>query len=410
MRRATRRCAEGVEAAVDVAVAAVDLLDVLYGAGALGAHGRDEQRHAGADVGRRHARGAQGYAAVVAYDGGAVRVAEDDLRTHVDELVDEEEAALEHLLVYEHGTLCLRRHHEEYRQQVGREAGPRGVGDGHYGAVDEALDGVVLLLGNVYVVAALLEAYSEAGELCRYDAEVVVRDILYRKLRLRHGGHADEAAHLDHVGQQGVFGAVELPHALYGEQVRGYARDTGAHAVEHAAELLHVGFAGGVVDGGDALGEDGGHDYVGGTCHGGFVEEHVAPLEAFCLYREEPLGLVEVECGAEFLESEEVRVEAAAADLVASGLGYVSHSEACQQRAYHHDRAAETAAAAVVVVAAQVVEVDVCGAERVAVAAEMPDLDAHCGEQLDELHDVEYLGYVVHDDALGCEQRGAEYL
>ena len=50
---------------------------------------------------------------VVADDRGAVRVAEDDLRPHVDQLVDEEQTAFEHFLVNQHGTLGLRCHHEE---------------------------------------------------------------------------------------------------------------------------------------------------------------------------------------------------------------------------------------------------------------------------------------------------------
>ena len=268
----------------------------------------------------------------------------------------------------------------------------------------------MLLLGDIYVVAALLEAYAEACELCGYDSEVVVRHILYGEFRAGHRGHADEAAHLDHVGQQGMFRAVEFAHALYGEQVRGYARDACAHAVEHAAELLHVRLACGVVDGGEALGEDGGHDYVGGTRDGGLVEEHVASVETPGLDGEELVGLIEVEGCTELLEADEVGVETAAADLVTAGFGYVSDTETCQQGAYHHDRAAQAAAAAVVVLAAQVVEIYVGGAEGVGVAAEVLDLDAHCREQLDELHDIYYLGDVVYHDALGCEQRCAQYL
>jgi hypothetical protein len=44
---------------------------------------------------------------VEAYDRSAMWVAEDNLSTHIDELIDKEEAALEHLLVDKHGTLRL---------------------------------------------------------------------------------------------------------------------------------------------------------------------------------------------------------------------------------------------------------------------------------------------------------------
>ena len=58
-------------------------------------------------------------------DDDAVRVAEDDPRAHPDELVDEEQAALEHLLEDQHRAARLRRDGDRDRGQVGRERGPR---------------------------------------------------------------------------------------------------------------------------------------------------------------------------------------------------------------------------------------------------------------------------------------------
>src|SRR5699024_1761722 len=86
-----------VEAGVDMLITAVNLFHVLYHAASLGTQGGDEQRNAGPNVGRGHHRTAQAAFVVVADDRGAVRVAEDNLRPHVDELVHEEKTALEHL-------------------------------------------------------------------------------------------------------------------------------------------------------------------------------------------------------------------------------------------------------------------------------------------------------------------------
>ena len=73
-----------------------------------------------------------------------------------------------------------------------------------------------------------------------------------------------------------MVGAVEFADAFDGEEVGADALNAGTHAHEHTAELLEVGFAGGVVDGGGAMGGDGCHDDVGGSGDGGFVEEHIA--------------------------------------------------------------------------------------------------------------------------------------
>ena len=60
-----------------------------------------------------------------------------------------------------------------------------------------------------------------------------------------------------------------------GEQVAADACDVGSHAVEHVAELLDVGFAGGIIDGGSPLGEYGSHNNVGRTSDRSLVEQHV---------------------------------------------------------------------------------------------------------------------------------------
>ena len=52
-----------------------------------------------------------------------------------------------------------------------------------------------------------------------------------------------------------------------------------------------------------------------------FVQQHVGALQLLALDHEELVGDVEVEFRAELLESDEVGVEPAAADLVAARLG-----------------------------------------------------------------------------------------
>ena len=117
----------------------------------------------------------------------------------------------------------------------------------------------------------------------------------------------------------------------------------GTHARKHAAELLQVGFAGSVVDGGGAFGADSRHDDVGSAGDGGFVEQHVATrevalggLDAI----EVALGVVG-ELGAEALEADEVGVETATTNLVTTGLGQQGMAETRDERAEEHDRTAQ---------------------------------------------------------------------
>ena len=138
-----------------------------------------------------------------------MRVAEDDLRTHVDELVGEEQAALEHLLMDQDAAFGLGGRHQNNGQQIRRETWPRCVRYGEDGAVDEGFNLVRILRRHEDVVAAALEFDSEFLENLGNDTELVVRHVLDGDFTLGHGRQPDEAADLNHVGQAAVVGTAE---------------------------------------------------------------------------------------------------------------------------------------------------------------------------------------------------------
>src|SRR2546425_9337758 len=81
--------AQRIQSLLDFLVAAIDLMDVVDDAFALGAECGEEQRHACTDVGTGDVRGDK---SITADDDGSMRIAEDDSRSHGDEFVREEEA------------------------------------------------------------------------------------------------------------------------------------------------------------------------------------------------------------------------------------------------------------------------------------------------------------------------------
>ena len=93
---------EGIETLVDVFVTAVYLFYVLYYASTVCREGCNQQRNAGANIRRGHCRSSQVYRVVVAYDSSSVWVAQDNLGSHIDEFIYEEESALEHFLMNQH--------------------------------------------------------------------------------------------------------------------------------------------------------------------------------------------------------------------------------------------------------------------------------------------------------------------
>ena len=63
-----------------------------------------------------------------------------------------------------------------------------------------------------------------------------------------------------------MLGTMQRPDALNGQQVRTDTADPGTHLAQHVTQLLDIGFAGGIIDGGGTFGHRGSHDDVGSTC------------------------------------------------------------------------------------------------------------------------------------------------
>ncbi|MPM90402.1 hypothetical protein SDC9_137523 [bioreactor metagenome] len=78
-----------------------------------------------------------------------MRVAQNNLRTHIDKLIHEKQAALKHFLVYQYAAFGFGGNNQHHAQQVGGEAGPRCIGNGENRAVDKRFDGVMFLRRNV---------------------------------------------------------------------------------------------------------------------------------------------------------------------------------------------------------------------------------------------------------------------
>ena len=128
----------------------------------------------------------------MAYYHSSMRVAEDNLGAHVDELIDEEQTALEHLLMEQYGAARLGGYHDEHAEQVGCQSGPRCIGQRHDGTVDKRVDYIMLLSGNIQVLTIHLHADTQSAEGLRNDAQVLDGDVLDADAVATHGSHSDE--------------------------------------------------------------------------------------------------------------------------------------------------------------------------------------------------------------------------
>src|SRR4029453_1148980 len=150
----------------------------------------------------------------------SVRVAEDDPRPHGDELVDEKEPALEHLLEDQDRSVRLRGARERDRREVRRESGPDAALDLRNLAAEIVDDSQVLLRGDVHRAAVNVHADPELAER-RDDRDEVVRlDVLDRHVSARYRGERREARDLDVFGPDAVLATREALDPLDGEPGR----------------------------------------------------------------------------------------------------------------------------------------------------------------------------------------------
>src|SRR5262245_7617842 len=138
---------ERAQLALNVLVAAIDLLDAANDGAAVGAEGGDDEGDAGPDV-RARDPGRFASQARRPLDEGAMRVAQDHTGAHPDQPVDEEHPALVHLLVKEDGSPGLGGSDQGHAHEVGGEGGPRAVVHARDSIAEVALDGERLSGGD----------------------------------------------------------------------------------------------------------------------------------------------------------------------------------------------------------------------------------------------------------------------
>ena len=201
--------------------------------------------------------------------------------------------------------------------------------------------------------------------------------------------------------------ASEFGHTLDGQQIRADATNLGTHAVEHVTQLLDIGFAGSVIDSGHALCHHGSHNNIGSTRHRGLIQQHISTFQTVAR-RQQTIGigrnLIDIarlnltEFGSQFLESEEVGVQASATNLVATGFGDNCLAHTCQQRTNHHDGATQLCTFVHKLVALQEVQVQLISLEGVSAGRSVCHLYANLLQELDEIIDVTDIGDIADGD------------
>src|SRR6185503_8396870 len=297
------------------------------------------------------------------------------------QLIDEEEARLEHLLVDQNEPGTLRRGDERDRHRVRRESRPRLILELRHVPAEIALNDLFLLGGHDEIRSFDLARDAEAREAHERRPEMFDAGVRDAQLRSRGGRHADKRTDLDVVRADTMRRAAELSSTFDGQLVRADAVDVGAERDEKVAEVLNVWLAGRVAEDGGAARGNGRGDRVLGGRDAGLIEKDVGAAEAF---RGEMEALIELEVGAEALERQKMRVDAAAADDVAARRRQLDLAAAREERRGQKNRRANLSAQ--LGVEARRLYGFRMNLKRVALRPR--DVDAQGGDELDQRLDV----------------------
>src|SRR5688572_10989436 len=326
--------AKGAKSLVDALVSSLDLTNVVDRAGATRAECSEQHGHPGADIRRFHGgptqRRGPGHQR-------AVRVAEHDARAHPDELVDEEHPRLEHLLVHQDEALALRGGDDRDRHDVGRERRPRLVLELRHVPAEVASDFLVLIFRDDEILAVFLADDAEPLEAHSDRAEVLEARVLDAQLGARDGREADERSNLDVIGPDRVRSPAYGMTPVNRERIRPDPLDVGAERGEKMRQVLHVGLARRVAKHGGAGGGDSRGQRILGRGDAGLIEKDVGALE---LLRAQMERVADIVRRTELLEGEEVGIDAAPADDVATRRRQGDLAASREQRSGEEDRRA----------------------------------------------------------------------
>src|SRR5690606_24944436 len=307
-------------------VAAIQVIDAIYGGLALGGQAGDHQAGGGAQV-RRHDGGARerfhpGDHGGIAFDIDACAHAREFGRVHVAVF---EDGFHDHRSPFSNG---VQRH--ELCLHVGRKTGVfDGAEAGGFGTPVHA---------GAYPAVAFFDLYARLAQLVENGAYGVGCGAAQDDVAARGTHGTQEGSRFDAVGDDAMGGAVQTGDTVDNDTVGAVPFDTRTHLDEQFGQVHDLGLSCGVFQHAAPLGQYGGHHQVLGACDGDHIGADGRAFQAFGLGHH--VAVLDADLRAHGGEAFDVLVHRALANGTAAGQADAGFAEACEQRTKHQDRGA----------------------------------------------------------------------
>ena len=249
-----------------------------------------------------------------------------DVGSHAVELGCQHEAVLKHILCDDGVSCGSGEKCHGLGLHVGRKAGVRqrldvrrfdGAGAPHGDAIRLALDGKTHKLVLLEHETQMLGVEPAHGHRLAHQA-----------------AHGDEGTCLDAVAHHPMAHGMQLRHALDLDERGAGARDLGAHLVEHVGQVYDLRLASSIVDGGDALGVDRGHQQVLCSAHRGKLQRHQRSHDAIGRTGVD-IAVIYHKVHTQRLKAQHMHIDLAGADVAATRHSHHGLAKAGQKRSQH---------------------------------------------------------------------------
>ena len=180
------------------------------------------------------------------------------------------------------------------------------------------VDGLrALVLGHAEAVVRLGDGGARVVQFVQHHLKVGRVDTRHRDVAPGHRGGDAPGGGNDAVPDHAVLGGVQPRDAGDGHGRRTGTFDLRAHLVQHRAQIDDIGFARRIVNRGDALGHDGGHQDVLGGPHRGKLQLNLRAAQRVCL--RDHAAVLDVAVRAQLPQARLMHVQRTRSDRVTTG-------------------------------------------------------------------------------------------
>ncbi len=203
---------------------------------------------------------------------------------------------------------------------------------------------------------------------------------------------------------------MQFLHTLYLQQIGTHTNYLGPHPAQHPAKLQHVRLTSCIENGGNAFCQNRRHNDIGRSGNGSFIKQHVSTLQMTALHMKSMFIRPIRNGGTQGFKTRKMRVQTAAANLIAARLRNHCMTDTRQKRPGCHYRTAQSTRFLPEIFRMKIIGIDMFRLKTESMFFGMFHLNAHRLQKFDKLDYIADKRNIVQRYLVARKQTGTDYL